>query len=186
MRSQFLRAWVGAAALSACLLVGGAAAAKLTRTGDALTAFSVGTPVGLRVEGKTTEMNVADDGALITITVPLAKLTTGAEFQDQLIKGALEVDKYPNAELRVVRALLKLPTAAAPSTGGDTKGVLTFHGQTKDVNLHYTATLSGATITIKGTSRIDLNDFGVKPPSFQGIAVNPNVDLTTSFQATDN
>ena len=186
MKRTSWRTTVATAALLATLLFAAIAAAKLNRTGDALTTFSVGTPVGLRVEGKTSEMNLTDDGAMITVAVPLGKLTTGVELQDRLIRAALEVDKYPSAELRILRPLLKLPTGASPSTAGDTKGALTLHGQTKDVNVHYTATLAAAVISIKGTTRIDLTDFGVKPPSVQGIPVNTNVDLTTSFSATDN
>jgi hypothetical protein len=31
-----------------------------------------------------------------------------------------------------------------------------------------------------------MNDFGMKPPSYLGVSVKPDVGITTAFQAKDN
>lgn len=174
----------GGAALLALLTFSLVAAAKLSRTGDASTSFKAAGPAGLSIEGKTAEMTVADDGTTVTITVPLGNLTTGIELRDKHTKNALEVDKYPTTTLSVARSALKLPAAGADSSG-DATGKMTLHGQTKDVTFHYAASLSGDTISVSGSTRINLDDFGIKAPSYLGVTVKPDVDVATKFQAKD-
>ena len=161
------------------------AAARLNKTGASSTSFKVAGPAGMTIEGKTTEMSVADDGTTVTITVPLGNINTGIGLRDDHTKKALEVDTYPTTTLKVARAALKFPAAGAESSG-DAKGTLTLHGQTKDVTFHYTAKLDGDTYAVQGNARINVDDYGVKRPSYLGVTVKPDVDITTSFQAKDN
>ncbi len=161
------------------------AAAKLSKTGSSSTTFKAAGPAGLNIEGSTAEMSVADDGTTVTITVPLANLSTGIALRDEHTKKALEADKYPNVTLAVPRAALKFPAAGAESSG-DARGSMKIHGQTKDINFHYVATLNGNTYDVKGNSTINVDDYGVKRPSYLGVTVKPDVDLTTAFQAKDN
>jgi polyisoprenoid-binding protein YceI len=175
----------GGAALLAMITFSFIAAAKLNRTGDANTSFAAAGPAGLTITGQTKDMAVADDGATVTVTVPLANLTTGIDLRDKHTKNALEVGTYPNVELKVARSALKFPAAGAESSG-DAPGKLTMHGQTKDVTFHYSARLDGDTLSVKGSARVNLNDYGIKPPSYLGVSVKPDVDIATAFQAKDN
>jgi polyisoprenoid-binding protein YceI len=175
---------VGGAAALALLTFSLVAAAKLNRTGDASTSFKAAGPAGLTIEGKTAEMTIDDDGTTITITVPLGNINTGIPLRDEHTKKALEVGTYPSTTLKVARAALKFPAAGAESSG-DAKGQLTLHGQTKDVTFHYVAKLNGDTYDVKGTARINVDDFGVKRPSYLGVTVKPDVDLSTAFLAKD-
>jgi hypothetical protein len=43
-----------------------------------------------------------------------------------------------------------------------------------------------ATVSVKGTSTINVDDFGIKRPSYLGVTVKPEVGLVTAFQAKDN
>jgi polyisoprenoid-binding protein YceI len=176
---------VGGAAVLALLTFSLVAAAKLNRTGDANTSFKVAGPAGLSIEGKTADMNIADDGATVTVTVPLQNLSTGIELRDKHTKNALEVDKYPSCTLAVARSALKFPTAGG-DTSGDASGKMTLHGQTKDVTFHYTAHLDGDTISVSGTTRVNVDDFGITRPSYLGVTVKPDVDVATAFRAKDN
>jgi polyisoprenoid-binding protein YceI len=162
-----------------------AAAAKLKKTGASLTSFKVPGPAGLSIEGKTADMTTADDGTTLTITVPLGNLKTGVDLRDEHTKKALEVDKYPTTSLAVARADLKFPAAGADSAG-DAHGKMTLHGTTKDVTFHYAAKNQGGTISVSGSTRIKMTDFGINPPTYLGVGVKPDVDVTTSFQATDD
>jgi polyisoprenoid-binding protein YceI len=183
--NRFHRTLVGGAALAAMVTFSLVAAAKLSRTGSSKTNFTATGPAGLTIAGSTADMTVADDGTTVTITVPLANLKTGVDLRDKHTREAIEADKYPSVTLTVARSALKFPAAGAESSG-DAKGSLTLHGQTKDVTLHYSAKLNGDTFDIKGNTRVNVDDYGVKRPSYLGVTVKPDVDLDTAFQAKDN
>jgi polyisoprenoid-binding protein YceI len=182
---RFRRSLVGPAALIFCATVCVVAAARLKKTGASLTTFKVPGPAGLTIEGKTEDMTTADDGTTVTITVPLGNLTTGIALRDTHTKKALEVGTYPTTSLAVARANLKFPAAGADSSG-DARGKMTLHGVTKDVTFHYAAKNQGGTISVSGSTHINMNDFGISPPSYLGVTVKPDVDVNTSFQATDD
>ena len=69
---------------------------------------------------------------------------------------------------------------------GDTQGSLTVHGTTKDVSFHYVATKSGDQLDVKGTTTINVGDYGVKPRSYAGISIKNDVDVYANFSAKDN
>jgi polyisoprenoid-binding protein YceI len=183
--NRFQSSLVGVAALLAAVTMSLVAAAKLSKAGSSSTSFKAQGPAGLNIEGKTAEMSIADDGTTITITVPLGNLSTGIGLRDEHTKKALESDTYPNTTLTVPRANIKFPAAGAESTG-DAPGKMTLHGQTKDVTFHYVAKLNGDTFDVKGSTTINVDDFGIKRPSYLGVTVKPNVDVATAFQAKDN
>jgi polyisoprenoid-binding protein YceI len=183
--NRFHTSLVGGAALLAVVTFSLVAAAKLSKTGSSTTTFKAAGPAGLTIEGKTSEMTVADDGTTITITVPLGNVSTGIGLRDEHTKKALEVATFPTTTLTIARSALHFPVAGAGSSG-DAKGALTLHGQTKDITFHYVATLNGNTYDVKGNTTINVDDFGVKRPSYLGVTVKPEVDINTAFQAQDN
>jgi polyisoprenoid-binding protein YceI len=183
--NRFHTSLVGGAALLAAVTFSLVAAAKLNKTGSSTTSFKAAGPAGLTIEGKTAEMTVADDGTTITITVPLGNINTGIGLRDEHTKKALEVGTFPTTTLAILRSVLKFPAAGSASSG-DATGKLTLHGQTRDVNFHYVATLNGNTYDVKGNTTINVDDFGVKRPSYLGVTVKPAVDIATAFQAQDN
>ena len=176
---------VGAGLVLAVATFSLVADAKLSKGGGASTTFKAAGPAGLSIEGVTSDMSIADDGTSVTITVPLANLKTGIELRDKHTKDAIEADKYPTTTLTVARAALKFPGSGAESSG-DAHGQLALHGQTRDVTFHYTAKQSGDGISVKASARINVDDFGVKRPSYLGVTVKPEVDVTTAFDAKDN
>ena len=182
---SFQSRWLASGALFAALSFSLVAAAKLSTTGSSTAGFRASGPGGINIEGKTSDLKVADDGKSVTITVGLGALDTGISLRDKHTKEALETDKFPTAELTVARSELKFPAAGAESSG-DAKGKLKIHGQTKDVTFHYTAKLDGETLAIKGSSKVDMTDFGIKTPSYLGVGVKPGIELSVAFQAKDN
>jgi polyisoprenoid-binding protein YceI len=176
--------WIASGALFAILGISLGAAAKLAGAGPSTAGFRASGPGGINIDGKTTDVRVADDGSTVTITVGLGALDTGMGLRDKHTKEALEVDKFPAAELAVARSELKFPAAGAESSG-DAKGKLKIHGQTKDVTFHYTAGAAGGALNVKGTTRIDMTDYGIKTPSYLGVGVKPDVEISVTFQAKD-
>ena len=163
---------VGGAALLAMVSFSLIAAAKLTKSGEGKGGFKATGPAGLSIDGSTNEVDVADDGTTITITVKLGNIKTGTDLRDKHTKEDLEADKYPTASLKVARSALTIGGT------GDTKGSLTIHGTTKDVTFHYTPD--------GGSTKINVKDFGVKPRSYLGISIKDEVEVFAKFTAKDN
>ena len=178
------RSWLTAAVLLSLSTFALVAAAKLSKTGTSTTTFKAVGPAGLNIAGTTSDMSIADDGTTVTITVPLANISTGISLRDKHTRNALEVDKYPNVTLAVARSALKFPADGADSSG-DAKGSMTLHGTTKDVTFHYTAKRAGSTYTVSGSTTINVDNFGVNRPSYLGVTVKPDVGIDTAFQAND-
>jgi polyisoprenoid-binding protein YceI len=158
--------------------------AKLTRVGSATVVFAAKATGGVNILGTTPELALKDDGKTVLATVPLARLTTGLALRDKHMREKyLEVARYPNAQLSVERAHLRSPTSAPVSA--DAAGLMTIHGRSKRIVFHYAARRAGATIQVTATARLDLRDYGIVIPSFLGVTVKPEIDLTVTFAAED-
>ena len=113
-RSKHL--WV--AALSLSLVASSTAGyAALSAATDSRVSFGASGPAGMKIEGTTADLSVADDGANVVTTVPLANLTTGIGLRDHHMKEKyLEVPKYPvgHADHRPERAEVSRAAASSP------------------------------------------------------------------------
>jgi polyisoprenoid-binding protein YceI len=161
-------------------LTGSVADAKIARVDDTAVQFSASATGGLQISGKTRELSVADDGATIKITVPLANIDTGIGLRNTHTRKYLEVSKYPVAELVVSRAALQF------GGSGDVPGDLTLHGQTHQVTVHYDAPKKGNAWAVHGTTRLRFTDYGIEVPSYLHITVKPDVSLDVTFTALDS
>ncbi len=158
--------------------------AALSSPSDTKVSFLASGPAGLEIEGTTPDLVVADAGGSVELTVPLAKLTTGIDLRDKHMKEKyLEIAKFPSAILTVSRAALKLPAGGAP-VELDVPGTLLLHGTTKPVTVHYDAKPEGAGLAAHGKFHINMNDYGIQVPTYLGITVKPEVDVTASFHLT--
>jgi len=176
---------LAASLLAAALCLSAVASAKLAKAGAGSATFTASGPAGMNIEGTSSDVGVGDDGSTVVITVGMNSLSTGIALRDKHMKEYLETDKYPTAELRVPRASLKIPASGAESSG-DTRGSMKIHGQTKDVAFHYSAKRDGDAISVSGSSKVNMNDFGIKTPSYLGVSVKPDVGIATKFVAKDN
>ena len=140
-------------------------------------------PAGLRIEGTSAEVSVDEEASALIFKVPIPPIDTGIALRNRHLREALDVDRFPVALLRVRRADLNVPTAAAPTEGTAT-GELTLHGQSHPVTVHYRAQHGDDGVTrLHGSLRIDLREFGVKLPSYLGVAVAPEVDIEVELTA---
>lgn len=180
-RTRTLVAAIGIAALS----IAAPAYAKLNRPSQASARFVASGPGGLKIEGKTSELLVTEEGDNVRFVVPLGALDTGIELRNRHMREKyLEVPKYPNAELVVARAALKFP-AEGQSSSGEAPGTMTIHGQSKPVTVNYRAQRGGAGIDVSGTIRIDIKQFGIDIPSYLGVTVKPDVDVRLEARVQD-
>jgi polyisoprenoid-binding protein YceI len=171
--------------VSAAVLVAAVASAKLAKAGGGTAGFHASGPAGMSIDGTSSDVNISDDGSTVTVTIGMNALTTGISLRDQHMKDALETSKYSSSSISVSRGSLKIPATGA-SSSGDTSGTMKLHGQSKNVNFHYTAKNDGGVISVSGTSNVNMNDFGIKPPSYLGVTVKPDVAVNTKFVCKDN
>ena len=170
---------------SLALVPTGADAAYKARS-DANVQFTAMGPGGTAIVGTTHDPSVGEDSnGVLTITVPLANLTTGMSLRDKHMREKyLEVPKYATAVLVIPRSKLTLP-ADGQSTSGDASGQMTIHGQTRPASFHYTTKGTGKACAVSATLALNMNDYGIATPGYLGVTVKPQVSLTVSFTADD-
>jgi polyisoprenoid-binding protein YceI len=157
------------------------AGAALKARAPAQVSFVAIGPAGLRIEGKSTDLQVTDRPDALVVTVPLAKLETGISLRDSHMREKyLESQKYPNAQLAVARSAIKFP-AQGQTTEGTVPATLALHGQSKTVPVHYKATRKGNAYEVKGDLKVDFREFGIAIPSYLGATVKPPVDVNVAF-----
>lgn len=174
------------AALAAVALTATIAEAKLAKTGGSVATFhALGTVGGMKIDGSTSELNVTDDGTTVKVIVTLTNLDTKMDLRNKHMREKyLEVQTYPTADLSVARSALKLPAVGA-SSSGDAPGTMKIHGKEHAVTVHYAAGNSGGNITVKGSTRVSIPDYGITIPTYMGVSVKPDVDLEVDFVVTD-
>jgi len=160
------------------------ARAALSSPTDARVVFDAAGPAGMKIEGTTSDINVAEDSGNVVITVPLANLTTGISLRDHHMRDKyLEVPKFPAAVLTIPRAALKFPNPSE-KVEADAQGTITLHGQSRPVSVHYDTKDDGSTLAAHGTFRVNMNDFGITVPVYLGVTVKPDVDVIASFRVS--
>jgi polyisoprenoid-binding protein YceI len=178
MRLRLLCA-VGLGMAVASVSIAGLAA--LSSPSDAHVGFQASGPAGLKIEGTTTELTVSEASETIAIDVPLANLSSGIALRDRHMKEKyLEVPRYPSATLLVARSALRLPQPGG-SVEGDAAATLKLHGQSHAVTVHYDARGDAAGFAVRGKLRVNMNDYGITVPTYLGVTVKPDVDITASF-----
>jgi polyisoprenoid-binding protein YceI len=180
VRFWFVLSSVGLASVSA---LGHAALSSAT---DSHVTFDALGPAGFKIQGTTTDLSVSEADGNVIVSVPLANLTTGISLRDHHMKEKyLEVPKFPAAVLTVAKSALKLPSAGG-QVDADVPGSLALHGQTHPVSVHYSAKGDGTTNSAQGKFHLNMTEFGIVVPSYLGVTVKPDVDVSASFRVAGN
>ena len=117
------------------------------------------------------------EGTKVTAATIEANLTTLKSDDDrrdgQLSRQGLETSTYPTATFTLTSPI---DLGSVPADGAKititANGQLNLHGQTKDVQIPLTATLSGNTIVVAGSTEITFADYGItKPNSFAVLSI---------------
>lgn len=168
---------------SICILsVSSAAYAALSSATDARVTFEATGPAGLKIDGVTPDLSVSEADGNVTVSVALANLSTGISLRDHHMKEKyLEVPKYPSGVLTVAKSSLRIP-AGGSQVEADVPGTLTLHGQTRPVTVHYTAKSDGPATSAQGKFHINMTEFGIVVPSYLGVTVKPDVDISATFR----
>jgi hypothetical protein len=116
-----------------------------------------------------------DDGTLLTAPPPrmhfelsVEDLRSGNPMLDSETRKLIDSNRFP----RIAADLRELHAAGAPDhyeAGGD----VTLAGRSRRYDGELTFAHDGDLVTIDGELRIDIRDFGLKPPSLVFIKVDP-------------
>jgi polyisoprenoid-binding protein YceI len=150
-----------AAAVLACAIPF-AASAALTKVSAEVTVDAELTPFG-SFTGKSTSLNVADDGKELKFSVPVTSIKTGIGGRDEDM-----VKRFGNgsAVLTVPRDQVKFPTDKP--TKGTVKGKLSLNKAETPVDVNYTAKKDGANIVVDADFSFDYKKHHVDPDGKRG------------------
>jgi polyisoprenoid-binding protein YceI len=125
-------------------------------------------------EGKISEINS------LTITVPVKSIKSGKSIMDDKTYKALLADEHPN-----IKFILESAKLAGGNISG--KGKLTIAGYTKEVSFQSKYTYTGkSTFEIKGSQKLDMQAYGVTPPTALMGTVSTGNELTIPYHIIIN
>ena len=152
-------------------------ALALAQSGESSVKVLAHGPAGLRIEGASSNVSVAEDASAMTFKVAIAPIETGIALRDQHLRELLEADKFPDAVLRIPLSAITFPKKGKTAEG-TARGELTLRDRSHPVDVRYRAELgSGGVAKVKGSLRVDMRDFEIKHPSYLGLGVAPEVDV---------
>src|SRR4051794_38632310 len=132
--------------------------------------------LGMRFEGKTSDLAASSTPDAYEFQVQLATLDTGIELRDRHMREEyLDVKSFPVARMRV-------PNSCVPAAGegGSCKGELTLHGQTHPVDVAFQLRRSSG-YDVPASLQIDMREYGIATPKYMGVTVKPQVEVTVDF-----
>jgi polyisoprenoid-binding protein YceI len=171
--------------LTAVLLVGGIVHAAITSPIKSSVLVSMHGPAGLNIEGNTRELTISERDGDLVFQVPLSGVDTGIGLRNRHMRGYLDVEHFPHAELRVARkaVVFPIPGKALESTA---PGTLTIHGVSRPCSVHYRAEQgAGNELRVRAVTGIDMRDYGIEVPAYLGVRVDPAVTIQVDFAVRD-
>jgi polyisoprenoid-binding protein YceI len=176
-------ALIAIAAALATLAPALTADAKLTSIGAPQVTFHADGPVGLNIDGWSSDLTAKETDGQIVVSAPLTNLKTDNSLRDKHLRKYLEVDKqgYSAARLTVSLADLKLPDDQQTVTH-HAKGKFWMHGKERSIDFDYRAKRTGSDFMVQGKTHIDIRDYGVEVPCYLGVCVKPEVKIKVTFK----
>lgn len=120
-----------------------------------------------QVAGLSDDVTAATIGADLcrgdaTLTVPVRKLKSGKDGLDENLYKTLDAKRYPNIVYRFQTCTAK--RRADGSYDVEAQGTLQVAAKTQPLRLMLTAKQSKGQVRLQGSKRLQMTDFGVKPP----------------------
>ncbi len=142
-------------------------------------------PAGLKIDGKTKELRVSEEGGKLVFAVPLAGVDTGIGLRNKhMTEKYLEVGKFPAAELVVERSALRMPEDGKEAAG-KAPGTMKIHGQSRPVEVNYKAKRAGSAYQVEGSVKLSIKSFGIEIPSYMGVTVKDDVEVEIKTKVDD-
>lgn len=162
-------------ALALSWLAASAAAAAPITVKDAKVAFVARATGGLKVSGESSKLAARDEGDSYRFVLKPETLDTGIGLRDNHMRKALEVEKFPTAQIVIPKA------DVAGKASGSLKGKLTLHGITKPISITYRSEAGGGGLAVSASLKVDMKQFAIETPSYLGVSVKPEVEIEVQF-----
>jgi polyisoprenoid-binding protein YceI len=114
----------------------------------------------------------------LSVIVPVAKLSSGNEFQDREIRKLISSARHPN----LVGELRRVEPGPRPDVYR-VHGAITIMGVTQEYDGEVTIHVDGRRVSIVGSQKMDIRRFGIEPPKILTIQIYPNFDVTLQLVA---
>jgi polyisoprenoid-binding protein YceI len=127
-----------------------------------------------------------DEGAVagdppptIHVEFPVDQLRSGNAIQDREMWKVIDAKRFPriSADLREVRP-------GSPAGQYQATGDVTLAGRSRRYEGEFSLSLEGEQIMIEGELKVDIRDFGLKPPNLLVVKVDPVVRVRLHLIAT--
>jgi polyisoprenoid-binding protein YceI len=121
------------------------------------------------------EISLLVDNAVVTI--PVAKLDCGNTTMDDHMRKALKAAQNPNIEF-------KLNSYKMEGTSATLVGTLNIAGSVQNIEIPGTVQQEGSLVRVKATKKINMKEWGVKPPSLMMGTMKVKEFVTVGFDVT--
>lgn len=121
------------------------------------------------------EIALLVDNAVVTI--PVAKLDCGNTTMDGHMRKALKAEQNPNIEF-------KLNSYKVDGTSATLLGTLNIAGAVQNIEIPGTVQQEGSLVRVKATRKINMKEWGVKPPSLMMGTMKVKEFVTVGFDVT--
>lgn len=154
---------------------------------------AIGRPSALKITGKGNaprgEFKFSDEKmASGSATFDLNSLDTGIEGRDKHMKEKyLETQKYPDAKLTLQKITLTKNALGESSISADSvpfEGLLRLHGIEKPISGSLKVSGDSHAAKVEAQFKLKLADYGIAVPSFAGITVANEVEVSVQTSGT--
>ena len=153
--------------------------------------LAVGKPAMIKIVGEgagpTGDLTLADGKLQGTLTIDMAKLTTKIDLRDDHMKNKyLEIGKYPTSTITFKDYNLNLDSLTTTATEQPFAADLQLHGITKPVIGTIKLSKDNSVVTGVASFKIKVTDYMDTLPSYAGIKVADDVEVTVDLKTTTN
>ena len=114
------------------------------------------------------------------IRLPVEAMVSGNRLQDMEMQRRMDARRYPAIEVTVERAWLP---------GDDGRARASFEvsacGRSRSYEESFSMRLEGRRLVLEGEHAFDMRDFGVSPPRFLSLKVDPEVKVRMRLEAEE-
>lgn len=148
-----------------------------------------GNPSALKIKGQGSGPSGTVDLSTMTgdFEFDLTSLDTGIKLRNEHMKEKyLQTNSFPKAKLKI----LSIDTQGANLTNdfdienAKFNGVLSLHGVEKPISGGVNISRKGVRAKVSANFKVSIADYGIETPSFAGITVTQEVDISVNAEAT--
>lgn len=114
------------------------------------------------------------------LEVPLAAMGTGNRLQDMEMQRRMKAREHPVIRVDLIRAWNLGPDGMCRASFQ-----VTARGRSRSYEENFSLSASGGRIVVEGQHAFDMRDFGVDPPRFFAMKVEPEVKVRLRIEAEE-